>query len=134
MHTSDNKKKKGCQCWAYKCKSPPAENKGGFCHKHYARHRKDLDPVYDRYANFKRNALRRGKEFSITLIQFRSFCHCTGYILKKGMRGKNATIDRIDNRYGYHIWNIQILTNRQNIRKYYDHDRYIENVFDDVPF
>lgn len=124
MTTSEQKKSKGIYCCAYHCKNKPDPKKGGLCHKHYARKLKKRDPVYDRYFNFKNNAIARGKAFSITLDQFREFCDKTGYIVKKGMRGKRCTIDRIDNRFGYYIWNIQIITNFQNIRKYYDFDRH----------
>ena len=39
------------------------------------------------------------------------------YLITKGKRGQNATIDRIDNRKGYSINNIQLLTNRINSSK-----------------
>lgn len=130
MVLSDRKKKEGKYCCAYACKNKPVARKGGLCHKHYARRVKERDPVYDRYHNFKNNALARGKEFTISLDQFRKFCKRTGYIIKKGMRGKNATIDRRCNLHGYHIWNIQILTLSQNCRKgtKFAHER------EDLPF
>lgn len=112
------------ECCAYGCKSLPNEKKLGLCHKHYARYRKIKDPVYDRYFNFKRNALTRCKDFTITLEEFREFCQRTGYIIKKGMRGKNCTIDRIKNNLGYHIGNIQIKSNLANIKKYHTFDKF----------
>lgn len=61
-----------------------------------------------------------------------------GYIIKKGMRGRNCTIDRLDNRYGYHIWNIQLITNMANVRKYHVVDKHLtelpESHEDFVPF
>lgn len=123
MQTSKAKKAKGVHCCAYACFNKPVKRKAGLCHKHFARLRKEKDPIYDRYYNFKNNALKRKKEFTITLQEFRDFCLRTGYIITKGMRGRNATIDRIKNEFGYHIWNIQLLTNMQNIRKYWDFDR-----------
>lgn len=120
---SEVKKKQGRECCAYGCKSKPHPKKVGLCHKHYSIYRRVKDPVYDRYVNFKRNALRRKKEFSITLHQFRKFCAETGYIIKKGMRGAKCTIDRIRNNEGYHIGNIQILTMKANINKYYTEDK-----------
>jgi len=117
MVLSEHKKREGKYCCAYACKNKPIARKAGLCHKHYARRVKERDPVYDRYHNFKNNALSRGKEFTISLDQFRHFCKRTGYIITKGMRGKNATIDRRCNIQGYHIWNIQILTLSQNCRK-----------------
>lgn len=130
MVLSHRKKIEGIYCCAYSCRNKPVAKKAGLCHKHYARRIKERDKVYDRYANFKRNALRRGKEFTITLDEFRFFCQRTGYIINKGYRGMNATIDRRCNIHGYHIWNIQILTLSQNSRKgsKFAHER------EDLPF
>lgn len=114
---SNSKKKEGRHCCAYGCSNEPVKKLGGLCFKHYRRKRRELDPVYCRYNNFKGNAKKRNKEFTITLKEFRRFCEKTGYIIKKGNRGQNATIDRRCNVHGYHLWNIQILTNRQNARK-----------------
>lgn len=114
---SETKKKQGRYCCAYACTNRPNPRKGGLCDKHYARKRRELDPVYTRYNQFKSSATRRKKPFSITLEQFREFCQETGYIVSKGMRGMRSTIDRVDNKKGYHIDNIQLLTLRQNASK-----------------
>lgn len=127
------KKEEGIFCCAYACKNKPGQKKGGLCHKHYHIHRRILDPVYDRYVNFKRNALKRSKDFTITLEEFRDFCQRTGYIIKKGMRGRNCTIDRIKNHLGYHIGNIQIKSNEANVRKYHDHDKHFTELPEEDP-
>lgn len=127
---SEAKRLKKIECCAYGCKSKPIAKKAGLCHKHYHIHRRIVDPVYDRYLNFRGNALRRKKSFEITLEQFRDFCEKTGYIIKKGMRGKNCTIDRINNNLGYSIENIQLITNKANIEKYHK----IDKLTDDCPF
>lgn len=114
---SISKKKEGRFCCAYACRNKPVKKKGGLCHKHYARKVRELDPVQSRYNQFKGNARKRNKEFTITIEEFRHFCKRTGYIITKGNRGQNATIDRRCNAHGYHLWNIQLLTNRQNARK-----------------
>ena len=111
---SESKKKEGRFCCAYACTNEPVKKLAGLCHKHYRRKRREIDPVYCRYNNFKSNATKRKKIFTITLEQFRKFCKENNYIVEKGRRGQNATIDRIKNNYGYHIWNIQILTNKQH--------------------
>ncbi len=129
---SECKKLHGQYCCAVSCSNAPVASKGGLCHKHYHRKRKIQDPVYDRFVNFRGNAIRRGKEFTITLEQFREFCAKTGYILKKRMRGKLATIDRIDNSQGYHIDNIQILTMKANLAKYTEVDRF--ELSEECPF
>ena len=123
MKIIESKKQLGLQCCVYKCKNKPDKRKGGLCHKHYRRKRNELDPVYIRYENFKHNALRRGKEFTITVEEFRNFCIKNNYIISKGRRGRRCTIDRLCNVHGYHIWNIGIKTLIANIKKYHNHDK-----------
>lgn len=117
MKISERKKKEGNQCCAYRCTNDPISRKAGLCHKHYARRLKERDPVYARYNQFCSKATKRGIENTITLEQFRDFCQRTGYIITKGYRGQNATLDRIRNSEGYNIDNIQLLTNRANASK-----------------
>ncbi len=117
MKTSDRKKQEGIYCCAFGCTSKPHYKLGGLCSKHYTRKRKELDPVAIRYNNMKSKSKTRAIVFSITLDQFRRFCNRTGYIIKKGRRGMNATVDRRCNVHGYHIWNVQLLTHRQNASK-----------------
>jgi len=128
---SEAKRKSGKECCAYSCKSIPNPKKVGLCHKHYAIYRRQKDPVYDRYVNFKGNALRRKKPFEITLFEFREWCLETGYIIKKGMRGARCSVDRINNNLGYSIDNIQLLTLKSNIEKYNTTDK---NHEDYTPF
>ena len=113
----EHKKKAGKYCCAHGCKNDPVKKKAGLCHKHYRRKLRELDPVQVRYNSFRYKARARGLENTITLGQFRLLCQRTGYIIKKGMRGLNATIDRRCNVHGYHIWNVQIMSNRQNASK-----------------
>jgi|AntAceMinimDraft_11_1070367.scaffolds.fasta_scaffold01606_11 hypothetical protein len=117
MKISQTKKNKGDYCCAYGCKEKPNPKKGGLCHKHYARKLKEKDPVYARYNQFCSKATSRGIENSVTLEQFRKFCEDENYIISKGRRGQNATIDRLCNIHGYHIWNMRIKTNRHNASK-----------------
>lgn len=117
MELSKAKKVSGRYCCAYACRNEPVKRKGGLCHKHYRRKRRKLDPVYCRYNGFKGKAKKRGIGFYVTLEQFRRFCQRTGYIVTKGKRGQNATIDRLCNAHGYHIWNMGLKTNRANASK-----------------
>jgi hypothetical protein len=110
------KKLLGRYCCAYGCTNNPEEKKAGLCHKHYNRKRRLVDPIYTRYSQFKGNAKKRGVPFFVTFDQFKWFCKKNNY-LTKGRRGQNATIDRRCNLWGYYIWNMQILTNRQNASK-----------------
>ena len=117
MKLSGKKKKEGKYCCAYACRNEPIPRKGGLCHKHYARKIRDKDPVYARYNQFCSKAAARGIENTITLDEFRKFCSRTGYIVNKGYRGQIATLDRMCNAHGYHIWNTQLISNRANARK-----------------
>lgn len=110
-------------CCAYACTNEPVYKKGGLCHKHYRNYRKALDPVADRYNLWKCSATQRGKSFDVTLEEFRKFCETTGYILTKGMRGKNATIDRTLVTDGYNMENISLMTLRANARKWHEEDK-----------
>ena len=116
FNVSSKKKDLGLKCCAYACNNKPIAKKRGLCHKHYARLIRFRDPIYARFNQWKSSAIKRGKEFFVTLDQFRNFCKRTGY-LSKGQRGQNATIDRRCNAHGYYIWNIQLLTNKQNASK-----------------
>ncbi len=116
MVLSEKKKNKGVYCCAYACRNKPIKKLGELCPKHYWRKRRVIDPVYCRYNQFKGNAKRRGKEFHVTLDQFRKWCKDNGY-LSKGMRGQNATIDRRCNCHGYYIWNMQLLSLVKNASK-----------------
>lgn len=121
MVLSQNKKEAGRYCCANGCNNKPVAKLAGLCYKHYQRKRREIDPVGVRYTQFKTNAKNRGfsgfEKFSVTLEQFRLFCVKNQYIVKKGRRGQNATIDRRCNIHGYHIWNMTILTNRANASK-----------------
>jgi hypothetical protein len=70
------------------------------------------------YYNHKQNARRRGKEYSLTFIQFKTFAVRVDYLAKRGRKSYSYHIDRIDETQGYHWWNIQILTNVDNVKKY----------------
>lgn len=71
------------------------------------------------WKNLKGHAKARGIEFTITLEQWEEFCLRTGYHLKHGREAGCLTVDRKDGIYGYHHWNIQVLTNSENAGKQY---------------
>jgi hypothetical protein len=69
------------------------------------------------YNNLKSNAKRRGKDFDLTLEQFKQFCYKTDYLTGKGKTKTSYSIDRIDNNKGYSIDNIRVLTLSANSKK-----------------
>jgi hypothetical protein len=76
------------------------------------------NPIHAAYLNLKNNAKRRGKKFTLTLVQFEKFCVKTDYMQGKGKHATSYHIDRIDETKGYTIRNIQVLKNATNLRKY----------------
>lgn len=97
---------------------------GTTCSKCKSRKYRLENPVRCSFINLKFNAKRRGKDFTITLDQFREFCIKTNYIAGAGRSSSSYHIDRIDESKGYHIDNIQVLTNSENVRKYLKYSKY----------
>lgn len=65
--------------------------------------------------NAIRNRARQRKiPFTITLEEFRQFCHETGYLEKRGREAHSLSIDRKDHDKGYHIWNICVKSFQEN--------------------
>ena len=126
MKVIPSKKAKGL-CCACRCDRPNHKNEL-FCLRHRHHRDKELNPTGYAYHNLKGNAKRRGKEFKLTLKEFREFCIATGYINKKGKTKRKMSIDRIDCTKGYSIDNLQVLTVSANSRK--RHGEYA----DQVPF
>ena len=103
------KKCKNCQNKAAKDRS--------ICYNCFRKRTKQTNPYLYFFDNLRGNARRRGIAFHLTLDQFKNFAFETDYIKRKGQSTKSLTIDRIDSNIGYHIDNIQVLTNRANVIK-----------------
>lgn len=73
--------------------------------------------------------------FTITLDQFREWCTKVTYIGFASRASEGYTIDRKYNDIGYHLDNIQVMTKRDNIKKYfhYDYRSKAANVVTDDP-
>lgn len=69
------------------------------------------------FLNLRKSAKRRGHEFSLTLEEFRSFAAKYDYMDKRGRSATGYTVDRVDEQWGYHAWNLQVLTNSENTAK-----------------
>lgn len=104
-----------------KCKTPNCNNNSYFhrteCNSCIQRRIKEADPVRFCYNQLKRNAERRGKEFTISIEYFRQFCLEVDYIAGKGKSQSSYTIDRIDPGKGYTPGNICVLSNSENASK-----------------
>jgi len=104
------------------CMEPFCRNRkqrGNYCFKCIKRKYNKKNPVRYAYHNLKSHAKARGKEFAISFIEFKKFAIQTNYINKKGRGALGYTIDRINPNKGYTIANIQILSNRNNVKKHH---------------
>ncbi len=106
-------------CSAKYCKNKCKSKLCGTCRSRKARL---ADPVRYAFNNLRNRAKQRGVIFTITLAQFRDWCTKVTYIGFAGRSSESFTIDRKHNDVGYHIDNIQVLTKRDNIKKYFFYD------------
>lgn len=107
------------QCSSYGCQN---EASGTFCGSCRSRLSRLADPERYAYQNLKHRAKERGKEFTLTLEEFKEFCVKSEYMKGKGKTIGSYNIDRIDNTKGYTRDNIKCLDKQMNIKKYYNHD------------
>lgn len=87
------------------------------CAKHRHIKVKHDDPLRYHFYALRSNASRRGKDFDLTLDEFKAFCESTGYLDTKGRSRNKMSIDRIDPRLGYSLDNIQCITVSENSYK-----------------
>lgn len=104
------------ECSTEKCKNKTT--RGSKCSSCKSRAYREKYPMRSAFYNLRSNAKRRNKDFSLTFEQFIRFCNRTDYIRKKGRSSTSYTIDRRCESQGYHLWNIQVLENGENIKKY----------------
>jgi len=102
-----------------KCSTPGCKNKRdknrstcASCHTRKVRANNPIKYIYD---NLKSNAKRRGKEFSLTFEEFKSFCATTSYDKLRGLKAEALSIDRINPNMGYSFDNIRAITFSENV-------------------
>lgn len=95
---------------------------GKMCSTHRSQKTRASDPVRYAFNNLRNRAKQRGLVFTITLEQFRDWCHKVQYIGFKGRSAESYSIDRKHNDIGYHVDNIQVLTKSENVKKYFSYD------------
>lgn len=69
------------------------------------------------YDVLKMNVKRREKVFSLSFEDFKQFAIETNYLAGKGRNKKSYSVDRIDNKLGYVLGNMQVLTVSDNAKK-----------------
>jgi hypothetical protein len=109
-------KMKGKKCATMDCRNILTDDHKR-CAKCRKREYKFKYPLLYTFHAFRGNARRRGKDFNITLDEFKAWCAKNGYMETKGKTGSSSSIDRIRDWEGYTIDNIRILTLADNTRK-----------------
>lgn len=122
------RKRKAGLCESFRCTCKPVKSYR-LCSRHVWQERKRRDLIAYIFHRKKARAVERGKRqpwgdspegwgaWSIPLDNFRDWCLATGYHLKTGRTASSMTLDRKDNRFGYHIWNLAALSLSQNSAK-----------------
>lgn len=118
--------RKQCTGFEWVCSNKAAPGRR-LCHACYSRRVKKFNPFFYFFNAERNNARRRNISFELTLQEFKEFAIETDYIRKKGTSSKSLTIDRIRDEIGYRKDNIQIQTNRSNVKK--ARLRYVPEVF-----
>lgn len=114
--TEARKKRLGL-CARYGCAAKAGSHKK-YCHRHHHQALKRRDPISYIYSQRKQRAKARGHAWTLTLDNFRDWCHFTGYHEKTGRTAESASIDRKINAHGYHVWNIRCIPYGANAAKY----------------
>ena len=82
-----------------------------------SRKAKEQNPLGYWFNVLRCNARRRNKEFTLTLNDFKEFCHKTGYDKLKGKKANCLSIDRIKEYEGYTKNNIRAITVSDNSKR-----------------
>lgn len=105
-----------------KCATPKCSKRieaGSKCHSCVKRAYKERHPIKYAYQVLRNNAKRRNKHFTLTFQQFEAFALQNDYINKKGISSTSLQVDRIDESQGYHAWNIQAISLKENVTKFF---------------
>lgn len=77
----------------------------------------ELNPTSYTYSKLRQSARRRGIPFLLTVLEWERFCEATGYLELRGRGAEELSVDRIDEKGPYAIWNIQALSVSANVSK-----------------
>ena len=117
-----HKKKLGA-CVVKRCGRRAARGKKGMCHTCYSREWREANPLQDAFNNLRQHAKARGKFFDLSFTDFKTFAVRLDYLGKRGTSRNAYHIDRRDETKGYTPDNIQLLPNRENVKKYQEFRR-----------
>jgi hypothetical protein len=94
----------------------PAEHSDK-CHKHRLRAWREKHPIAYAFGNLKRRARGRGVVCTLTLAEYAEFAEKNDLMKLRGKSSMSLSVDRIEASLGYHRWNLQAITLRENSRK-----------------
>jgi hypothetical protein len=126
---AQQKKKNKGLCITPYCTKRHAKNRN-VCYSCKIEKFKILHPLHHTYNTWILNCRRRKKVNTVTFEQFCAFAEKNDYMRKKGTGAKKFQIDREKECtpecpkewceiHGYHNHNIQAITLRENVQKYY---------------
>jgi len=81
------------------------------------------NPIQYAYQNLRGNAKKRRKEFNLTFEEFKKWAIETHYMFGKGRQKHSFHVDRIREWEGYHVDNLQVLSNSKNKKKHLQYVR-----------
>lgn len=125
------KKAKGI-CITERCMKPHKDGRN-VCTRCHRIAFKNKHPYEYSYGKLRCNARQRGKDFSLTLEEFKEFAVKCNYIDRCGRTYYGLHIDRIDENRGYHADNIQPMINSDNVKKYHSIIK-SRKALEDAPF
>ena len=135
-----------------KCKTKYCRNQArkasNYCSTCSGRKYRERHKLKYAYQTLKDNAKRRNKVFAISFEYFAKFATEVDYLAKKGIKQTSWHIDRIKEELGYIEGNLQLLQNKDNVKKFlrwkhdgrgvpvdfYTHTEKISTNQDDCPF
>lgn len=122
-------------CLTYLCANNARQGKS-YCHKCRNRKYRQNNPLRTGYHILKHSAKKRGISFELTFKDYEEFVNDNpDYLLMKGLKGNDLTIDRVRENEGYKKGNLQILTRKKNTRKYHlEKQKETEEQNKDLPF
>lgn len=97
--------------------------RSGYCATHKRRLDRIRYPEYVFYHRLKKNAIKRGVVFEITLAEFKQWCIEVDLVAaKKSAEKRFWSVDRIKNELGYVVGNLQLMPTTENAQKAWDED------------
>lgn len=124
---AEQRKRNQGLCITKFCRKPAKA--GIHCHACHRRLWAEKNPLRYCFCNLRGNARRRKKDFTLTFEQFCYKVTGTDYLNpeRRGTTKYCLSIDRRFNEYGYHCWNIRVITislnsSKRNYVDYGQHD------------